>query len=388
MMSISTVERRHRLGRRHFLAAPAEDIAQVAGVLGGLHATDPASVYLSGRARVSGFTRGTLNRELYEERSLLRVLGMRRTLFVVPSSAEPMLRIACAQKYLDADQRRLTAMLDDQYGHGAEWLDEVSNRTLQCLQELGSATAGELKECEPRLGTKLSFGEGKKWGGEIGLSTRILSLLAARGEIVRGRPRGSWLSGQYEWASRTLWLGERLPDPSPEEARSAIVARWLNSFGPGKLEDVKWWTGWGVRETRAALADVGAVEVNLEDGPGYVLPADLDGTEPPEDWVALLPSLDPTPMGWTHRSWFLGSHGSELFDRSGNIGPTIWANGRIVGGWGQTGDGEVVTEILEPISADERDMVEQHARSIAEWLDGDIVKPRFHTPLETRLGLG
>ena len=37
--------------------------------------------------------------------------------------------------------------------------------------------------------------------------------------------------------------------------------------------------------------------------------------------VALLPALDPTPMGYVERDWFLGPHAPALFDRSGNIGP-------------------------------------------------------------------
>ena len=50
-------------------------------------------------------------------------------------------------------------------------------------------------------------------------------------------------------------------------------------------------------------------------------------------WVALLPGLDSTVMGWKERAWFLGGHQHALFDVNGNAGPTVWCNGRIVGGW-------------------------------------------------------
>ena len=47
-----------------------------------LHGTDPSTIYLSAWARVQGMTVADLDRALYEERSLIKHLAMRRTLFV------------------------------------------------------------------------------------------------------------------------------------------------------------------------------------------------------------------------------------------------------------------------------------------------------------------
>jgi len=117
------------------------------------------------------------------------------------------------------------------------------------------------------------------------------------------------------------------------EARAELVRRWLHAFGPGTRDDVRWWTGWTVGATRQALAAAGAVEVDLDDGAtGYLLGDDLEPVEPPEPWVALLPALDATTMGWKERDWYLGSHRAQLFDTAGNAGPTVWVDGRIVGG--------------------------------------------------------
>jgi hypothetical protein len=42
--------------------------------------------------------------------------------------------------------------------------------------------------------------------------------------------------------------------------------------------------------------------VRLDGGQvGYVLPDDLEATAEPEPWVALLPVLDATTMGWKDR---------------------------------------------------------------------------------------
>jgi hypothetical protein len=77
-------ERRARLGRRHFLATSAPSVDAGAAALVGLHSSDPATVFLSSWARVDGFEPRDLEDALYVRRSLVRMLGMRRTLFVVP----------------------------------------------------------------------------------------------------------------------------------------------------------------------------------------------------------------------------------------------------------------------------------------------------------------
>ena len=72
-----------------------------------------------------------------------------------------------------------------------------------------------------------------------------------------------------------------------------------------------------------------------------MLAADTDPVPEPEPWIALLPALDPTPMGWSGRDWYLpAEHRAALFDRTGNIGPSVWCDGRIVGGWAQRPDGD------------------------------------------------
>ena len=147
-----------------------------------------------------------------------------------------------------------------------------------------------------------------------------------------------------------------MPEPAKErEGYAELVRRWLTTFGPGTEADLVWWLGSTKTAVRAALADVGAVEVALDGGgTGWVLPDDplLDEAEPPvEPWAALLPVLDPTVMGWKERDFYLGPHGPMLFDTNGNAGTTAWWDGRIVGCWVQDPDGVVVLNLLEDVGA-------------------------------------
>src|SRR5204863_7229401 len=91
-MRITDDERRSRLGRRHRLAgaAKATDVVDVARDLVGLHATDPGNVYLAAAARMKVPSIAAVERALGEARSLVRVLGMRRTLFVEPVELLPI----------------------------------------------------------------------------------------------------------------------------------------------------------------------------------------------------------------------------------------------------------------------------------------------------------
>ena len=148
---------------------------------------------------------------------------------------------------------------------------------------------------------------------------------------------------------------------------------------------MRWWTGWTAGQTKKALAALSTAEVDLEGGPGVALADDVDPVPSPPPWVAFLPALDPTPMGWQDRDWFLGPHRAALFDRSGNIGPTIWASGRVVGGWAQRASGEVVFRLLEDVGAETRAMVAAEAEKCAEWFGEIRATPRFRTPLEREL---
>jgi hypothetical protein len=220
----------------------------------------------------------------------------------------------------------------------------------------------------------------------VGVSTRVLFLLATEGRIVRVRPRGTWVSGQYRWAPTDSWLGAPLPTIATGEASAELLRRWLRAFGPATTTDIRWWTGWTQTKLRAALQTIETEEVAFEDGsPGYVLAEDADEVRSRKRWVALLPGLDPTTMGWKERDWYLGAYGPRLFDRNGNAGPTVWMDGRIVGGWGQRADASVAVRYLEPLDASAEARVERERVRLEAWLDGARVTARFRTPLEKEI---
>ena len=353
----------------------------------GLHATDPASVFLAAWARMQRAEVEAIEHALYEERSLLKMLGMRRTMFVVPIELVPVIQGACTNALVVRERLQLVQLLEEAgiVTDAGSWLRRVEEATVQALSARGQAYGGELSEDVPDLREQMRFGEGTRWEGVQGVSTRVLYLLSAEGRIARGRPRGSWISSQHQWVPMETWLPGGVAELTTDVARVDLVRRWLEAFGPGTLADLRWWTGWPAAEVKRALAALGAVQVALDGGTGFVLAEDVEPERPPEPWAALLPALDPTVMGWTRREWFLGDHSSALFDRSGNAGPTVWWDGRIVGGWAQRKDGEMAFRLLEDVGADALRAVEAEAERLATWLGKVRVTPRFRTPLEREL---
>ena len=384
---IDIAERRARLALRHHLApsARSDDIAAVAGDLLGLHATDAATVYLSALQRMRTPDLLSVDDALYTSRSLLRMLGMRRTVFVVPLDLAPIVQAAATREIAVKERTRLVDWIGVAgISDAGAWLDQLERDTLAALARHGEAFATQLSKDVPDLRRKIEVGSGK-WTTTVAMSTRVLFLLAADGRIVRGRPRGTWISTQYAWSPLASWIGGALPELPVGEARAELVRRWLGSFGPATVDDVQWWTGWTKGQATKALAQIPTAAVDLEDQAGIVLADDVEAVAAPASWAALLPALDPTAMGWKARDWYLGPHRAPLFDRSGNIGPSIWWDGRIVGGWAQRPDGEIAVRMLEDVGADATAVVEAHAARVACWLGEMRFTPRFRTPLEKEL---
>src|SRR5690349_6766663 len=384
MRRVGQQERWARLVTRHLLASgtKATDPAAAARSVVALHATDPATVYLSVQARTTGVDVAAIESALYEERTLLRMLAMRRTMFVVPVEDAPILQTSSADAIAVQQRKRYLQLLAG-LGDG-DWLDDVAESTVEALLKRGEATGAELSTDEPRLRSKVTMAEGKSYGGTQNITSWVLLLLAAQGRIVRGRPRGSWLSTQWRWSPIDRWLPGGMAAPSADDARAALVRRWLQSYGPGTVADLRWWTGWSAAHVKRALENVGAVEVDLDGAAGVDLPS-AEPPAAPEPAAALLPALDPTPMGWSTRDWYLGPHAPALFDRSGNIGPTVWWDGHVVGGWAQRPDGAVAHRLLEDVGRDAKQAIDAAAEALEAWIGPARVIPRFRTPLEKEL---
>jgi hypothetical protein len=378
---IDVPERRRRLARRHRLAAEtrAADPVAAADAVVALHGTDAASVFLSAWARMHDGDVAGVEQALYDDRSLLRVLAMRRTMFVAPVDTATVMLAACSQDVAARERRKLLGLIEEAgfaAGDAEGWLAAAEDTAVAALAHHGEATATELAAEDPRLSAVLVLGVGTKFEARQKVISRVLTVLGAQGRAIRTRPNGSWTSTQFRWAALDRWQPLAASEQPPAAARADLARRWLSAFGPATLEDLRWWTGWTLGATRAAAAANETVEVDLDGARGIVLRGDEAPTDPVEPWAALLPALDPTTMGWQERAWYLGEHAPQLFDRNGNASPTIWWDGRVVGGWARAGNGELRTHLLEDVGADAVAAIERRAADLFTRVGDATLAPR------------
>ena len=378
MRTVGDAERRARLATRQALHPDhhAHDVVGAARSVVCLHATEAATVHLAVGARTTGVTPFDVDAALYDDRGIVKQLAMRRTLFAFPRDLLPA-ALAVARERIAPEQHRLIARDATRHGiadDGAAWLETAGAAVERRLTGGEALPAATLRAELPELSGAITINEGKRYGGTYNLAPRVLTWLGAQGRITRGPNAGHWRLSKPAWTLMGSWLGAEPAIPDLATGYAELVRRWLERFGPGTLEDVQWWLGATKGATRAALAEVAAVEVALEGGgTGWLLPDDLEPVAEVGPWAALLPTLDPTTMGWKSRDWHLDpAHRELLFDSNGNGGTTAWWDGRIVGAWVQDDDG-VVSVVECPgtdLGSEGRSALATEAERLTAWLDG------------------
>jgi len=395
---VTAGQRRARLGWHHRLLPNrrVDDSVAIADSLVALHSSDPAAVYLAAAVRMARPSLEPTAEALYGRRSLLRHHAMRRTLWVMSPAVAAEAHATTTTDLLGRELRRWARIIEDQgvATDGAAWLAAAMDEVEGELARRGPVTARELGRALPGLGTRVVLAGGKAYEATQGLHTRVLQLLGFAGRALRAHPVGGWTHSEYRWVAAADWLPGGLGSLEAGLAAAGLARRWLGAFGPATTEDLRWWAGWTLARTRRALADAGAVAVGTDEGPAWVAPDDplATGEDDPataggrEPWVALLPALDPTTMGWRQRGWYLDAdHVPLLFDGNGNAGPTAWADGRVVGGWVQRPDGEIALGLLADVGGQARRRLDGAARALADLVGPTRFRVRFPAPLQRQL---
>ena len=412
------IRTRHRLvidhpqpGRTRAESAEARagEITAVVDDLVALHSSDPVTVYLSLLTRMPTVTVEEIADSLYRRRELVRVHGMRGTLWVGTLEVVADIVAASARRLYTSNRKRLAGFLENGgvTADGESWIDAAAEEIVAYVAEHGPCETRTIGDALPHLSAGFEAAPGKKYSAKIAAHTRVLLLLGFRGRIVRADPSGTWIASQYRWSTPEQWLGRPLlefgehgdeangGDNTVEyTAQRSIIERYVRRFGPVTDIDIGWWTGWPLRVARRALDDLGAVDVELEDieQVGWMMPDDLVALESAgretadDDWVAVLPGLDPTTMGWKQRDWYVSPDvAAQLFDRNGNGGPSIWIGGRIVGGWTQRDNGELDYKLLVDGGGEASAAIEAKLGDLQNRLGETRFKVRFPSPLNIDL---
>ena len=282
MLRATDDHRRARIARRHGLHPDHRFDSIEAATVGmtALHATEVSTPYISLHARMDHLIVDDVDRALYDDRSIVRTMAMRRTLWIVPRDLLPAVSGSAGRRVADEQRRLLVKETADlEFESGADWIADAARRVIDTLtgQEL---SARQLRDALPDLGGTFTAAPGTKWSTEVPVMRRLLTMLTASGDIVRGHNDGPWRTPRPLWTSMAGWLGEELEPTTPEAGYAAIVGRLLWTFGPASEDDIVWWLGSTKGAVRSALAAVEALGVELDDGTtGWVLPDDTADLE-------------------------------------------------------------------------------------------------------------
>ncbi|AGT95290.1 hypothetical protein O5Y_27365 [Rhodococcus erythropolis CCM2595] len=371
MRHVSDGERRARIGVRHALAPSfrVDSPEAATRTMTVLHATESATVYLSCWARVRSLDATDVDNALYDQRSLVKQLAMRRTLFTFPRDLLPAAWSSASARVANTERARMAkdVVKAGIAVDGNDWLDRARAEVLTLLTDAPEGlSALEVRQAVPMIDVKVEGSAGEIWS-----APRVLTHLGATADIMRGANTARFPVSRPLWTLTRHWLDDAPTDLESADGYREIVRRWLHSFGPGTEDDIVWWLGSTKTVVRAALAELESVAVSLDGGDtGWLLPDDVATVPDPGPWVALLPVLDPTIMGWKNRDFYLGPHRNQLFDTRGNAGTTAWVDGRVVGCWIQDAAGVVHVRVLESVSADAQRALDAEAVRLTEWLDG------------------
>ncbi len=378
MRHVSDSERRSRIAVRHALspAHRVDGVEAVTRAMTVLHATEAATVHLAIAARSEGIAPADVDAVLYDERAVVKQLAMRRTLFVFPRDLLPATWGSASARVATSERKRIAKAIAGAgiAADGEAWLDAAREATLARLAD-GPATTAELRAQVPQLAGMVGGDTDKPYDRPVPVAPWVLTLLGLEGAALRGRNAGHWRLNKPTWTLSAEWL-DVVEAPLDEAAGYAeLVRRWLTTFGPGTAADIQWWLGSTKTAVTRALADLDAEEVALDDGStGWLMPDDTDEVGPVEPWAALLPTLDPTVMGWKSRAFYLDpGHVPYLFDTNGNAGTTAWWDGRVVGCWVQDDDGVVRLSLLDDVEPAGLDALGREAARLTAWLDGTVI---------------
>lgn len=332
------------VGHRLTATDRASDVVEAVSAVGGLQAQVPSSPGLAGRARIDGFERRDLHTALVTGRTLVKSWLQRGTLHLVPS-AELALYAAAVGSSVTRQETRLW----ERRGMPADRVDDVNRAVVDALAG-GPATRMELAD---RVGAALGPPAGEIVGHPWGIG---LKPAAASGLICFGAPDGA----EVTFTRVDHWLGAWLRPWPEEQARAALLHRFLLANGPSTRRRFARWSGLPAGEVAGAWS---ALASDLQ-------PASVDGdrcwflagerfpVDPEIPPVRMLPVFDAFTLAASEPSSVVdGDHAGEVFRKAGWISAVILAGGRAAGTWKLTAKGgthQVAPSLFRPLTKPER----------------------------------
>ncbi|MFX0043037.1 MAG: winged helix DNA-binding domain-containing protein [Candidatus Hodarchaeota archaeon] len=298
-----------------------DDIIQITEDLCGLHSTDLKTSHLSLFVRTRNFKKVDLEKELYINKTMGRIRGMRRTLFIQTKNMIPIVHAATFELSEKTFQKYM-----EYHGIFIKDYHEISKFIIEKLKGR-ELSASEIRK---ELNSKLNI-------------PAIIQLMCNYGLLIRGRPIKDWKDRRNKYVLfKEQFPNIDLAEMDEENAIKQLVKRYIITYGPVTENDISWWTGLTKTKIRGAFNNfekqLERVRISNVKGNFIISKSDInhlkDINNPEEKFLNFLPELDPYLMGYKDRQRYIdSSNKNKVFDRSGNATATILINGKIIGVW-------------------------------------------------------
>jgi hypothetical protein len=353
----------------------------------GLHSTDYWTPYLSVWARIGGYDAERVYTALNTGDRLIRLNSFRRTVHVIHTDNVPLVVNATGKnmfnvikknpllkKYTDAELEVMIARIEERL-------------------ESGIATTREMKKDLSDMDKEF------RW---------VLLLAMARGTVVRATASHA-RSSLTSYALLSKWgKGVKIPRVPEEEAIAELTKKFIEVYGPVTVNDIAWWfplTKTASKKAINALGE-GIVEVEIDGIAAFMTRNDLEVAnslkKPETPMVWLLPYEDHLPKAFVDRSWYLSEEMRErVFPKlrehyrppkgppppkefkvtgginvSGEIRPSIWVDGEIVGRWEfeeKEGKMEVVYSIFTKVHPKYDNIISKRVSELEAFVNERLV---------------
>ena len=320
------------------------DIVQISEDLIGLQSTGPTEPYLNLLVRTRNFKKQDLDTQLYDKRSLGKIRGMRKSMFILPTPLIPVVHNAVmhltakrVEKYLE--MRKITI----------EEYRTLSERILELLDEREMHTSELKKEIDSDKGL-----------------VAVISVMNDEMKIIRSRPVKSWKDRRMNYARFSNNYPEiDINSLDEDTALLNLIRKYIKNYGPVTEIDITWWTGVTKGKTRQALKkledEIISIRISELEYKHLIHESDENRIEKISSNVGttinLLPRLDPYLMGYKDRERYMNVKDKQfIFDVSGNAVSVILLNGRVIGVWDITDKPEVQGKIYLFRKLDQKDI--------------------------------
>jgi len=358
-----------------------DNIIQITEDICGLHSTELKTSYLSLFARKQNFKKKDLEKELYINKNLARIRGMRRTLFIETLDLIPIVYVATF------------GLIERSF----EKYMEFHKISLEEYQELSQIIMGIIS------GKELSASEIREELNSEANIPAIIQVMCNRGLLIRGRPIKDWKDRRNKYARfKDYFPNLELNKLNEKKAIEFLVEKYMKAYGPVTESDIAWWAGLTKTQIKSALK---CIESQLEQvkipsiKKEYIMAKEdiisiADDPFSVKSSLALLPGLDPYPMGYKERERYINAKNySKIFDRSGNITSTIFLDGIAIGVWDTEEKPEPLVKfhLFHSVESDLLDELYSQAKRLGNFFfDGnvDIKECKSMIPLTERTAGG